>query len=271
MTTRVVDILPAAAAHGSRPASGPDGTLFSCTSHGLIYRYTNAGGWATWATLAGTALTTKGDLLTYDTGLVRLPVGTDGQVLTADSTVAKGVKWATPSGGGGGATTPYNIALDAVYTITAGTVWGTYPDTGPPTVRFVGGAWRSYTAVQKLTDGIKTGAYTNGCFLGFTAASADPEFTFDFGSAKTVSQVNVCGTGGAGGLGFPTGFVVDFSDNGTSWTNAFSDTGNTGPTSGGDNNWNAALPFTASAHRYWRVKVARSADIFLSEIEVLGY
>lgn len=45
---------------------------------------------------AGTApVTTKGDLLTYDTGAVRMGVGTDGQVVTADSTQAKGIKWAS--------------------------------------------------------------------------------------------------------------------------------------------------------------------------------
>lgn len=52
---------------------------------------------------AGTAspLTTKGDLYGYDTGNARIPVGTNGQVLTADSTQALGVKWATPGAGGG--------------------------------------------------------------------------------------------------------------------------------------------------------------------------
>lgn len=51
MTTRVVDVIPASGVHGSRPASGPDGSLYSCTTHSLVYRYTSAGGWATWATL----------------------------------------------------------------------------------------------------------------------------------------------------------------------------------------------------------------------------
>ena len=44
-------------------------------------------------------LTTKGDLFTWDTGNARLPVGTNGQVLTAQSGQATGLQWATPSSG----------------------------------------------------------------------------------------------------------------------------------------------------------------------------
>lgn len=47
-------------------------------------------------------LTTKGDLLVYGSSLTRLGVGSDGQVLTADSAQALGVKWAAASGSGGG-------------------------------------------------------------------------------------------------------------------------------------------------------------------------
>lgn len=53
--------------------------------------------------VAGTPLTTKGDLLTFDTGEVRLPVGVDGQALVADSSQAEGVAW-TDSLAAGGAT-----------------------------------------------------------------------------------------------------------------------------------------------------------------------
>lgn len=43
-------------------------------------------------------LTTKGDLLGRDNSTtVRVPVGTDGQYLTADSTDAEGVVWTTPN------------------------------------------------------------------------------------------------------------------------------------------------------------------------------
>lgn len=51
------------------------------------------------AAFADDVLTTKGDVYTYDTANQRLGVGTDGQVLTADSAEATGLKWATPSSG----------------------------------------------------------------------------------------------------------------------------------------------------------------------------
>lgn len=44
-------------------------------------------------------LTTKGDVYGFSTVNARLAVGTDGMVLTADSTQALGLKWAAASGG----------------------------------------------------------------------------------------------------------------------------------------------------------------------------
>lgn len=64
--------------------------------------------------------TTKGDLIVRSSSADdRLPVGTNGQVLTADSAETLGVKWATPSGGGGIDSVPavasiaYNTSVSA--------------------------------------------------------------------------------------------------------------------------------------------------------------
>lgn len=48
---------------------------------------------------AGSPLTTKGDVYTFSTTNARLAIGTNGQVLTVDSTQATGNKWATPTTG----------------------------------------------------------------------------------------------------------------------------------------------------------------------------
>lgn len=59
------------------------------------------GGWVSTSSAGiGSPLTTKGDLYGFSSTNDRVPVGTDGQVLTADSTQALGVKWDTGASAG---------------------------------------------------------------------------------------------------------------------------------------------------------------------------
>ena len=57
--------------------------------------YYNGSAWVS-ISQAVTALTTKGDLLTYSTQDTRLPVGSDGQTLVANSAATTGLQWQAP-------------------------------------------------------------------------------------------------------------------------------------------------------------------------------
>jgi hypothetical protein len=82
-----------------------NGPITSGTWNGTAIGIAYGGTGQTTAVAAFDALsptTTKGDLIVNNgTDNVRVPVGTDGQVLTADSAAASGVAWATGGGGGG--------------------------------------------------------------------------------------------------------------------------------------------------------------------------
>jgi hypothetical protein len=69
----------------------------------LFFNSTGAAIFSDYYQASGTTspLTTKGDLYGYSTTNARVPIGTDGQILTADSTAALGLKWASAAGGGG--------------------------------------------------------------------------------------------------------------------------------------------------------------------------
>jgi hypothetical protein len=65
---------------------------FTSASAAIFYDYIQAG--------STSPLTTKGDIWGYSTSDARIPIGTNGQVLTADSAQSLGLKWATPASGG---------------------------------------------------------------------------------------------------------------------------------------------------------------------------
>lgn len=76
------------------PTSTPaDGSIAIDNVANTLY-FRSSGAWQTVTGGGGSSpLTTKGDLYTYDTADQRLPVGTDGQVLVANSATATGLEW----------------------------------------------------------------------------------------------------------------------------------------------------------------------------------
>jgi hypothetical protein len=80
------------------------------------------------AAIAKTIVDAKGDLIaaTAADTVSRLAVGTNDQVLTADSTAATGMKWASPASGG--MTLISNTVASALSSLSLSSIPGTYKD-----------------------------------------------------------------------------------------------------------------------------------------------
>jgi hypothetical protein len=98
LASQVVMVFADAAARTAAITSPQEGMISYLKDTNATQYYSGSA----WVSVGGgSPLTTKGDLYTYSTTDARLAVGTNGQVLQADSTAATGIKWATPAGGGG--------------------------------------------------------------------------------------------------------------------------------------------------------------------------
>lgn len=148
----------------------------------------NGGTGQTTATAAFDALspnTTKGDITVHNgTNNVRLAGGTDGHVLTRDSTAASGVKWAAASGGGSGG----NWVLISTTTISG----------SPSTLEFTfSGSYRKYRLELENVYGSADGymicmrTSTDG---GSTFDSGASNYGYAYGPHGTYGPVSTTGT-----------------------------------------------------------------------------
>lgn len=143
-------------------------------------------------------LTTKGDLLGYSTTDIRLPVGADTYVLTADSTQPSGVKWSAP-----GASSPLTTKGD-IYTFT--TVGARLP-VGADTYVLTASSGTSTGLVWAPAGTPTLPVTTKGDLLGFsTVAARIPVGTN--GQVLTADSTQATGvkwTAGGGSGGIPSG------------------------------------------------------------------
>jgi len=130
LTTKVTGLLPLSNGGTNKnmtPANGgvvwTDADSMEVISAGTAGQLLQSNGAAapTWVAAPSTSpLTTKGDVYTYDTANARLPVGTNGQVLSANSAQATGLEWVTPASGGD-ASTNTATSVDSEVALFSGT------------------------------------------------------------------------------------------------------------------------------------------------------
>lgn len=165
------------------------GGLSNAGTPGQVLTSQGASAAPTWSAAGGgsSPLTTKGDIYTHNSSAdARLAAGTDGHVLSADSTAATGLKWIAASGVG----TVTSVAL----TVPTGLSVSGSPITGAGTVAVTWAAgYEGYTTVEKTklaglpaTAVAKTGDTMTGDLL---VSKADPiiQVTASSGNANLIA------------------------------------------------------------------------------------
>jgi len=179
--------------------TSPQEGMFSYLKDTNITQYYSG---SAWVSIGGASpLTTKGDLYTYSTADARLGVGTNGQVLTADSTAATGLKWATAASGGK-VLQVVNAEYSTVTTITS----SSYTDTG------LSASITPSSATSKILVMVSQQAYTSRqtgqCGAGFQVLRGSTVI-LNPGSNPSAFAIEASGAASTGGAGYFSATYLD--------------------------------------------------------------
>jgi hypothetical protein len=130
-----------------------------------------------WVNVGGAAspLTTKGDLYTYSTTDARLGVGTNGQVLTADSTAATGIKWATSAATAGLTLVKTQTIGTAVSSVTVTDAFSATYDSYK--IQITGGSSNSDDVLSFQLSGSSTAYYAGGAGVAYSTGTVSGRAT----------------------------------------------------------------------------------------------